>query len=93
MSLLTEAKTILHDGLAKLESLDEGALSVVEAAKVNPSAVSIINTLASVAHLPDPQGLLSGADNMLKAFALLLQQGTQNTAPQAASGPQIAGQA
>lgn len=91
MSLLTEAKTILHDGLERLESIDEAALGVVDAAKVNPTAVSIINTLASVAHLPDPGGLLAAADNTLKAFAAILQQGVASTG--APAGPQVAGQA
>jgi hypothetical protein len=105
VSLFTEAKTILHDGLEKLEAVDEGAQGVVEAIKVNPTAVSITNTLASIAHLPDPQGLLASADALLKSFGAILSQGAQSTALSAPdaqpaadpsltpAGPSVAGQA
>jgi hypothetical protein len=105
VSVLTEGKTLLHDALEKIESLDEGAIGVVEAIKVNPTAISITNTLASIAHLPDPQGLLGTADGLLKSFAALLSKGAADTAlaaPDAQpaadpsytpAGPQVAGQA
>lgn len=88
-----------HAFLEKLDTVDEAAVGVVEAIKVNPTAISITNTLASIAHLPDPQGLLSSADVLLKSFALALSKGEQDTAPAAAeasftpAGPQVAGQA
>ena len=106
VSVLTEAKTIAHDLIDKLESVDEGAQNFVEAIRVNPTAISITNTLASIAHLPDPQGLLGTADGLLKSFAALLSKGAADTAltapdatEQAAqpsyapAGPQVAGQA
>jgi len=104
VTMLSEGKTLLHDALDKLESLDEGAIGVVEAIKVNPTAISITNTLASIAHLPDPQGLLGSADGILKQFAAILSKGaadtalttTDATADQASftpAGPQVAGQA
>jgi hypothetical protein len=96
-NLLTEAKNVLHDGLAKLEAIDEGAVNVMDAIKVNQAGVSIVNTLASIAHLPDPMGLLSNIDSSLKAFAVVLQQGAQATAPAEPSftpaGPVVGGQA
>lgn len=92
MSLLTEAKTILHDGLAKLETLDEEALAAVEAIKGgNPAASSIFITLAGVAHLPDPMGILGSIDALLKAFAP--QQGTGAQPSFQPAGPVVAGQA
>ena len=105
MNVLTDIKAGAHDLIDKLESLDEGAIGVVEAIKVNPTAISITNTLASIAHLPDPQGLLSSADVLLKSFAAALASGAQSTAlaaPDAAqgdqasftpAGPVVAGQA
>jgi hypothetical protein len=103
VSAFTEAKTILHDGLEKLEAIDEGAQNVVEAIKVNPTGVSIVNTVASVAHLPDPQGLLSSADVLLKSFAAALAKAAQDTAQaaqadapadaQSFAGPAVGGQA
>ena len=105
-NVLTDIKAGAHDLLDKLETLDEGAIGVVEAIKVNPTAISITNTLASIAHLPDPQGLLGTADGLLKSFAALLSKGAADTAltapdatEQAAqpsyapAGPQVAGQA
>lgn len=98
-TVFTEAKSILHDVVAKLETIDEGAVQVVEAAKVNPTAVSIINTTAAIAHIPDPDGLLTQADSMLKALASALNRAAAATEaskqadPQQAAGPQIAGQA
>ena len=106
MNVLTDIKAGAHDLIDKLESLDEGAIGVVEAIKVNPTAISITNTLASIAHLPDPQGLLGTADGLLKSFAALLSKGAADTAltapdaPEqgdqasfAPAGPQVAGQA
>jgi hypothetical protein len=101
MTVLAEAKTIFHDGLAKLEELDEGAIGVLSAVQVNPTAVSITNTLASVAHLPDPQGLLANVDAILKTLAGTLAAGVRDTAPAAPAeqpsftpaGPSVAGQA
>ena len=103
-NVLTDIKAGAHDLIDKLESLDEGAIGVVEAIKVNPTAISITNTLASIAHLPDPQGLLGSADGILKQFAAILSKGaadtalttTDATADQASlttAGPQVAGQA
>jgi hypothetical protein len=86
-NLLTDAKSIFHDGITKLEGLDEAAIGVVEAIKVNPTAVSITNTLASVAHLPDPSGLLGGADTLLKSLAAALSAGAAATAPEPATAP------
>jgi len=105
VTMLSEGKTLLHDALDKLESLDEGAIGVVEAIKVNPTAISITNTLASIAHLPDPQGLLGSADGILKQFAAILSKGAADTAltttdatadaqpSYTPAGPQVAGQA
>ena len=100
VSLFTEAKSIFHDGLERLEAIDENAIGAVEAIKVNPTGVSIVNTVASVAHLPDPQGLLAGADTFLKTIATAIAAAAAATAPSAplepaatATGPQIAGQA
>lgn len=95
-NLLTEAKNVLHDGIAKLEAVDEAALGAVEAIKVNPTGVSIVNTLASIAHIPDPMGLLASVDNTLKALAALLQQGAAPSEPVPSftpAGPQVGGQA
>lgn len=96
-NLLAEAKSILHDGLTRLENVDEAALSAVEAVKVNPTGVSIVNTLASIAHLPDPQGLLATVDATLKAFAAVLAAGVQGAdQPQPSftpAGPVVGGQA
>jgi hypothetical protein len=104
-NVLTDIKAGAHDLIDKLESLDEGAIGVVEAIKVNPTAIGITNTLASIAHLPDPQGLLGTADGLLKQLAALLSKGaadTALTAPDgqpapdpsfAPAGPQVAGQA
>ena len=104
VNVLTDIKAGAHDLIDKLESLDEGAIGVVEAIKVNPTAISITNTLASIAHLPDPQGLLGTADGLLKSFAALLSKGAADTAltapdapadqaPFTPAGPQVAGQA
>lgn len=100
VTVFSEGKTLLHDALEKIESVDEAAVGVVEAIKVNPTAISITNTLASIAHLPDPQGLLSGVDGLLKSFAPLLAKGVADTAPaqgeQASftpAGPAVGGQA
>lgn len=96
VSLFTEAKAIGHDLIDKLEQVDENAISAVEAIKVNPTGVSIVNTVASIAHLPDPQGLLSGADAFLKVIAAGLASAaatTQADPAQAVSGPSVAGQA
>ena len=105
-NVLTDIKAGAHDLIDKLESLDEGAIGVVEAIKVNPTAISITNTHASIAHLPDPQGLLGSADGILKQFAAILSKGAADTAlttpadPEQAAqpsyapaGPQVAGQA
>ncbi|MGH9056353.1 MAG: hypothetical protein ACRDYY_10920 [Acidimicrobiales bacterium] len=96
MSVFTEAKAIGHELLEKLEAVDENAVAAVEAIKVNPTGVSIVNTVASVAHLPDPMGLLAGADAFLKTIGAALAAGVTATAPAGApdtAGPQISGQA
>lgn len=92
---LDELRAVAHNVVDKIEAADEAAIGVVEAIKVNPTAVSITNTLASVAHLPDPQGLLSVADGLLKSLAAALQAGAAATAEPSftPAGPQVAGQA
>jgi hypothetical protein len=91
VSLLTEAKTILHDGLARLEALDEEAVAALEAIKGgNPAAASIYASLAAAAHLPDPLGILSSIDNLLKAFIPPADPAVPSFTP---AGPQVAGQA
>lgn len=80
-NLLAEAKNALHDVLEKLESVDENTVAALETAKDNPVAVSIINTVLSVAHLPDEDSLLTIADSALKGFAAVLQKGAAATAP------------
>jgi hypothetical protein len=95
-NLFADVKAILHDGLEKLETIDEGAVGVVEAAKVNSTAVSIINTVAGIAHIPDPDGLLAGADAFLKTIAAAIAKGVTDTAPGTGApvaGPSVAGQA
>jgi hypothetical protein len=87
VTVFSEAKTIFHDGLEKLESIDEGAIAVVEAIKVNTTAISIANTVASVAHLPDPDGLLAGGDALLKTIATALKRAEQATAPAEDAAP------
>lgn len=82
-NLLADAKTRLHTILEDLESVDENAVGALVAAKSNPTVVSIVNIAASVAHLPDPDGLLSGFEAMLKAGASALQHAAQATAPTA----------
>ena len=79
-NLLAEAKMRLHDILADLETVDENAVGALMAAKSNPVAVSIISTVAAAAHLPDPDGLLAAADNMLKVAAAALAHAAQATA-------------
>src|ERR1700751_5047870 len=71
-NLLADAKAILHEGLAKLETLDEGVVNVTDPISANPTAVTIANTLAGIAHLPDPMGLLGVVDSTLKSFAGVL---------------------
>jgi hypothetical protein len=68
MSLLTEAKTILHDGLAKLETVDEAAAAKLEAIQANPGAMAVVDSLLGVLHLP-PE-LVQTAENVLKYLAV-----------------------
>lgn len=89
-NVLADIKSILHDVVAKAESIDEGVVGVVEAAKVNPTAVSIINTAAGIAHLPDPDGLLAQADSLLKTFGNALARAAAATAPAADGEAQAA---
>jgi hypothetical protein len=84
VSALAEFKTILHDVLAKADEIDEAGVAAVEAIKVSPAGVSIVNTLASVAHLPDPDGLLAGIDNMLKIAGAALAHAAAATAAEPA---------
>ena len=96
MSLFTEAKAKAHAFIEDLEQIDENAIGAVEAIKINPTGVSIVNTVASIAHLPDPQGLLSGADALLKTLAAALAAGAAATVPDVQASPampQVAGQA
>ena len=79
-NLLADVKGRLHTILTDLETVDENAVGALVAAKSNPTVVSIVNVAASVAHLPDPDGLLSGAEAMLKAAASALQHAAQATA-------------
>jgi hypothetical protein len=84
MSVFTEAKSILHDAIAKIESVDEAAVAVTEQISVNPVGVAIVNEVAAIAHIPDPQGLLPGALAMLKAVSASLRAAEAATAAQAA---------
>jgi hypothetical protein len=95
-SFFADIKAKAHTFVDDLEQIDENAISAVEAIKVNPTGVSIVNTVASIAHLPDPQGLLSGADAFLKVLAAGIASAAAATAPDvqaAPAGPAVAGQA
>lgn len=102
VTVFSEGKTLLHDALEKIESVDEAVVGVVEAIKVNPTAISITNTLAGIAHIPDPDGDLTAIDSLLKVVGAKLARAAQATAPADAqgdqasltpAGPQVAGQA
>lgn len=99
MSLIAEAKTALHDGLAKLETLDESALAKLEAVQGHPAALDAFNTLAGLAGLGNlPSEAIAGVTAVLKATLAMLApaaaQPEQPIAPQPVpAGPQVAGQA
>jgi hypothetical protein len=102
VNVIAEGKTLLHNALEKFEAVDEDAIGVVEAIKVNPTAISITNTLAGIAHIPDPDGDLAAIDSLLKVVGTKLAQAAQATAPapaeaqqaqDAPAGPFVAGQA
>lgn len=90
-----------HAFLEKLDTVDEAAVGVVEAIKANPTAISITNTLAGIAHIPDPDGDLAAIDSLLKVVGAKLAQAAQATTPEpqgvsgapTPAGPQVAGQA
>ena len=88
VSAVAEAKNILHDVLAKLETVDEAGQAAIEAIRVNPIGISIVNTVASIAHLSDPDGILAAIDNMLKTGAAVLVHAAQATAPADDTGMQ-----
>lgn len=96
MSLFTEAKAKAHAFVDDLEHIDENAVAAVEAVAVSPTGVGIVNEIAAIAHIPDPQRLLDGLLNAAKAISAALRAAdaaTAATAQAIPAGPVVAGQA
>lgn len=91
VSLLAEIKTDLANLAAKAEHIDEEAVTKLEAVTAHPEALDAFNTLAHLAGLPLPSGVISGITAGLKAVAAMM---APVAAPQPVpAGPVVAGQA
>jgi hypothetical protein len=69
VSVITEIKAGLEDLVAKAEGIDEAAVSKLEAIAANPAATEVMDTLATVLHVP--ANGLTIAVNVLKELGSL----------------------
>lgn len=87
MSVITEIKAGLEDLVAKAEGIDEAAVTKLEAIAANPAAVEVMDTLATVLHVP--ANGLSVAVEVLKGLGALWDKPAAAEAPVAEPAPAV----
>lgn len=88
MSVFTEGKQLLHDGLAKLETFDDDALGALEAISGNPEAMALLKTAAAAVGVPGlAPGVIAGAESVLKIMTGLVPAPAAVQPPESGDAP------